>query len=95
MDEDVENDADDKQMHTGPWWSTNSATFARSYAGAGTTPRHQIVGAAHPYIARDKILALNPDVLTLDVERCRAMDGITFLRKLNEAPSDAVIVLSS
>ena len=39
----------------------------------------EIVGTApDPYIARDKIVALNPDVLTLDVEMPR-MDGITFL----------------
>ena len=40
---------------------------------AGTAP--------DPYVARDKILALKPDVLTLDIEMPR-MDGLTFLRKL-------------
>ena len=49
----------------------------------------EIVGTApDPYIARDKIIALNPDVLTLDVEMPR-MDGITFLRQADEVPSDA------
>jgi two-component system, chemotaxis family, protein-glutamate methylesterase/glutaminase len=55
----------------------------------------EIVGAApDPYIARDKIVALNPDVITLDVEMPR-MDGITFLRKLMKHRPMPVIVLSS
>lgn len=55
----------------------------------------EIVGTApDPYIARDKIVALNPDVLTLDVEMPR-MDGITFLRKLMKYHPMPVIVLSS
>ncbi len=55
----------------------------------------EVVGtAADPYIARDKIVALNPDVLTLDVEMPR-MDGITFLRKLMQHRPMPVIVLSS
>jgi len=55
----------------------------------------EIVGTApDPYIARDKILALEPDVLTLDVEMPR-MDGITFLRKLMRHHPMPVIVLSS
>ena len=45
-------------------------------------PEIEIVGTApDPYIARDKILQLRPDVLTLDIEMPR-MDGITFLHKL-------------
>ena len=55
----------------------------------------EVVGTApDPYIARDKIVALNPDVLTLDVEMPR-MDGITFLRKLMQHRPMPVIVLSS
>src|SRR5512133_3141478 len=55
----------------------------------------EIVGTApDPYIARDKIVALHPDVLTLDVEMPR-MDGITFLRKLMKHHPMPVIVLSS
>jgi len=61
----------------------------------GRHPGIEIVGTApDPYIARDKILALNPDVLTLDVEMPR-MDGITFLRKLMKHHPMPVIVLSS
>ena len=55
----------------------------------------EVVGTApDPYVARDKIVALNPDVLTLDVEMPR-MDGITFLRKLMKHHPMPVIVLSS
>jgi two-component system chemotaxis response regulator CheB len=55
----------------------------------------EVVGTApDPYIARDKIIALSPDVLTLDVEMPR-MDGITFLRKLMKYRPMPVIVLSS
>lgn len=50
--------------------------------GLGKDPRIEVVGvAADPYIARDKIVELKPDVLTLDVEMPR-MDGLEFLRKL-------------
>ena len=42
----------------------------------------EVVGTApDPYIARDRIVQLKPDVITLDIEMPR-MDGITFLRKL-------------
>jgi two-component system chemotaxis response regulator CheB len=55
----------------------------------------EVVGTApDPYIARDKILALSPDVLTLDIEMPR-MDGLTFLRKLMRFRPMPVIVISS
>ncbi len=58
-------------------------------------PQIEVVGsAADPYIARDKILTLHPDVLTLDVEMPR-MDGITFLGKLMQSHPMPVVVLSS
>jgi two-component system, chemotaxis family, protein-glutamate methylesterase/glutaminase len=58
-------------------------------------PDIEVVGTApDPYVARDKILALNPDVLTLDIEMPR-MDGLTFLRKLMEFHPMPVIVISS
>ena len=61
----------------------------------GRRPGIEIVGTApDPYVARDKIVALEPDVLTLDVEMPR-MDGITFLRKLMKYHPMPVIVLSS
>jgi len=55
----------------------------------------QVVGTApDTYVARDKILALQPDVLTLDVEMPR-MDGLTFLKKLMHYHPMPVIVISS
>lgn len=53
-----------------------------------------IATAPDPYIARDKILQLNPDVLILDVEMPR-MDGITFLKKLMQYHPMPVIIFSS
>ena len=58
-------------------------------------PDLEVVGTApDPYIARDKILALNPDVLTLDIEMPR-MNGLTFLKKLMHFHPMPVIVISS
>ena len=58
-------------------------------------PDFEVVGTApDPYVARDKILALQPDVLTLDIEMPR-MDGLTFLRNLMEHHPMPVIVVSS
>lgn len=55
----------------------------------------EVVGTApDPYIARDKILSLQPDVLTLDIEMPR-MDGLTFLKKLMQYHPMPVIVISS
>ncbi|MBI5060043.1 chemotaxis response regulator protein-glutamate methylesterase [candidate division KSB1 bacterium] len=61
----------------------------------GRDPNIQVVGTApDPYVARDKIVELNPDVLTLDIEMPR-MDGLTFLRKLMKYHPMPVIVVSS
>ena len=58
-------------------------------------PLIDVVGTApDPFVARDKILSLNPDVLTLDVEMPK-MDGITFLGKLMASHPMPVIILSS
>lgn len=55
----------------------------------------EVVGTApDPFIARDKILSLQPDVLTLDIEMPR-MDGVTFLKKLMHHHPMPVIVISS
>lgn len=55
----------------------------------------EVIGTApDPYVAREKIVALNPDVLTLDIEMPR-MDGLTFLKKLMQYRPLPVIVLSS
>ncbi|MEE9397798.1 MAG: chemotaxis response regulator protein-glutamate methylesterase [Methylococcales bacterium] len=55
----------------------------------------EVVGtAADPYIARDKIKKLNPDVLTLDVEMPR-MDGLTFLGNLMRLRPMPVVMIST
>ncbi|MGM0587741.1 MAG: protein-glutamate methylesterase/protein-glutamine glutaminase [Bacteroidota bacterium] len=55
----------------------------------------QVVGTAiDPYVARDKIVRLDPDVITLDVEMPR-MDGITFLKKIMRYFPKPVIIVSS
>lgn len=58
-------------------------------------PEIEIVGTApDPYVARDMILDLKPDVITLDIEMPR-MDGITFLKKLMKHHPMPVIIISS
>src|SRR5687768_12917310 len=58
-------------------------------------PEIEVVGTAiDPYAARDKIQALNPDVITLDLEMPR-MDGLTFLKILMEQRPLPVIIMSS
>ncbi len=58
-------------------------------------PDIEVAGTApDPYIARDKILKLEPDVLTLDIEMPR-MDGLTFLKKVMRHRPMPVIVISS
>ncbi|KZX54903.1 chemotaxis response regulator protein-glutamate methylesterase [Halioglobus sp. HI00S01] len=54
-----------------------------------------VVGVAgDPYIAREKIKSLNPDVITLDVEMPR-MDGLTFLGNLMRLRPLPVVMVSS
>jgi two-component system chemotaxis response regulator CheB len=58
-------------------------------------PSIEVVGtASDPYVARDKIRALKPDVLTLDVEMPR-MDGLSFLEKLMLVHPMPVVMVSS
>ena len=55
----------------------------------------EVVGSAiDPYMAREKIAKLNPDVLTLDIEMPR-MDGLTFLEKLMKHHPIPVVIVSS
>jgi two-component system chemotaxis response regulator CheB len=55
----------------------------------------EVVGSAvDPYVARDKIVELRPDVLTLDVEMPR-MDGLSFLARLMKHHPMPVVVVSS
>jgi two-component system chemotaxis response regulator CheB len=61
----------------------------------GAAPGVEVIGtASDPYMARDKIKALNPDVVTLDVEMPR-MDGVTFLRNLMRLRPMPVVMISS
>lgn len=58
-------------------------------------PDIQVVGVApDPYVAREKIVNLKPDVITLDIEMPR-MDGLTFLRKLMKYYPLPTIIVSS
>jgi len=55
----------------------------------------EVVGVAQdPYIARDKIKQLKPDVITLDVEMPK-MDGVTFLRNLMRLHPLPVVMIST
>ncbi|HEY4363690.1 MAG TPA: chemotaxis response regulator protein-glutamate methylesterase [Bryobacteraceae bacterium] len=61
----------------------------------GKEPDMELVGVApDPFVARDMILTLRPDVVTLDIEMPR-MDGLTFLTKLMRFHPLPVIVISS
>jgi two-component system, chemotaxis family, protein-glutamate methylesterase/glutaminase len=58
-------------------------------------PELEVVGTAgDPYVAREMIKALEPDVLNLDIEMPR-MDGLTFLEKLMRGHPMPVIMISS
>jgi two-component system chemotaxis response regulator CheB len=58
-------------------------------------PRMEVVGTAEdPYVARDQIKKLNPDVLTLDIEMPK-MNGITFLRNLMRLRPMPVLMVST
>jgi two-component system chemotaxis response regulator CheB len=53
-----------------------------------------VATAVDPYVAREKILTLHPDVLTLDVEMPR-MDGLQFLEVLMKHAPMPVVIHSS
>lgn len=58
-------------------------------------PGIEVVGSApDPYVAREKIVELRPDVITLDIEMPR-MDGVTFLGKLTRHYPVRAVVISS
>lgn len=58
-------------------------------------PDIEVAGTApDPIIAAEKIRALNPDVLTLDIEMPR-MDGLTFLKGLMQSKPLPAIIISS
>jgi two-component system, chemotaxis family, protein-glutamate methylesterase/glutaminase len=58
-------------------------------------PDLEVIGTAgDPFVAREKIKTLHPDVLTLDIEMPR-MDGLTFLEKLMRGHPMPVVMISS
>ncbi len=73
----------------------DSALARRAIADAlALDPAIEVVGvAADPYAAREKILALEPDVITLDIEM-PLMDGLTFLKILQEHHPIPVVIVS-
>lgn len=74
----------------------DSATVRRVLTdGLNRTSDIRVVGTApDPYVARERIVELKPDVITLDVEMPR-MDGISFLAKLMQHRPMPVVVISS
>jgi two-component system chemotaxis response regulator CheB len=63
--------------------------------GLSMDPGIEVVGSASdPYMARDLIVELKPEVLTLDVEMPR-MDGVEFLRRLMPQYPLPVVMVSS
>jgi len=63
--------------------------------GLSKDPGIEVVGSASdPYVARDRIGQLKPEVLTLDVEMPR-MDGVEFLRKLMPQYPLPVVMVSA
>jgi two-component system chemotaxis response regulator CheB len=74
----------------------DSAVARRAISDAlSQDPEIEVVGTAcDAYVAREKILKLHPDVLTLDLEMPR-MDGLTFLRILNQHHPLPVVVVSA
>jgi two-component system chemotaxis response regulator CheB len=58
-------------------------------------PDMEVVAAApDPLVAREQIRALNPDVITLDVEMPK-MDGLAFLEKLMRLKPTPVVMVST
>ncbi|WP_428645125.1 protein-glutamate methylesterase/protein-glutamine glutaminase [Roseibium sp.] len=58
-------------------------------------PDIEVIGTAQdPYVAREKIKSLNPDVITLDIEMPK-MDGIEFLKKIMKLRPMPVLMVSS
>lgn len=60
-----------------------------------SSPELEVVGeAGDPYEARDQVVALKPDVITLDVEMPK-MNGVTFLKNLMRQRPTPVVMVST
>jgi two-component system chemotaxis response regulator CheB len=63
--------------------------------GMSSDPDIEVIGeASNPYTARDLLVELRPDVITLDVEMPR-MDGVTFLRNFMPILPTPTVMISS
>jgi len=63
--------------------------------GMRTDPDIVVIGeASNPYMARDLMVELKPDVITLDVEMPR-MDGVTFLKRFMPVMPIPTVIISS
>ena len=63
--------------------------------GLAKDPQIEVVGqASDPYRARDLLVELQPDVITLDVEMPK-MDGVTFLKRFMPIMPTPTVVISS
>ena len=63
--------------------------------GLAKDPQIEVVGqASDPYRARDLLVELRPDVITLDVEMPK-MDGVTFLKRFMPIMPTPTVVISS
>ena len=61
----------------------------------GRQPDIEVVGTANdPYMAREQVIRLRPDVITLDIEMPR-MDGLSFLAKIMRHLPTPVVMVSS
>lgn len=75
----------------------DDSAVVRQVLSKGLSAQHdiEVIGSAvDPYAARDKIVKLRPDVITLDIEMPR-MDGLSFLEKLMKHFPMPVVVVSS
>jgi two-component system chemotaxis response regulator CheB len=63
--------------------------------GLAKDPEIEVVGqASDPYRARDLLVELEPDVITLDVEMPK-MDGVTFLKRFMPVMPTPTVIISS
>lgn len=75
----------------------DDSALVREILSQGLSKDHEleVVGTAgDPYQARDRIIQLRPDVMTLDVEMPR-MDGVEFLRRLMPQHPMPVVMVSA